>query len=48
MLEPAAAYTGYTSYGYLRPGEDYREFRLAPQLDRVPRYAGLTLDQPQT
>jgi membrane dipeptidase len=48
VLEPAAAYTGYTSYRYLRPGEDYREFRLAPQLDRVPRYAGTTLDQPQT
>lgn len=47
MLETAAAYTGYTSYHYLRAGADYREFRLAPQLGRVPGYAGITLDSAQ-
>ena len=47
MLEPAAAYCGYTSYSYLRPGADYREFPLAPQLGRVPAYAGVSLAEAQ-
>ena len=44
MLEPATVYTGYTSYSYLRAGVDYREFRLAPEVGRVPAYTGVTLD----
>jgi membrane dipeptidase len=31
-------YDGYTSFAYLEPGTDYREFALADQLERVPRY----------
>src|SRR5439155_7553519 len=30
------AYTGYKAYGYLEAGADYRAFRLARELDRVP------------
>lgn len=30
--------TGYRSFSYLEPGADYREFRLAPESDRVPAY----------
>lgn len=48
MLEPAAAYPGYTSYSYLSAGVDYREFALAPELGRVPAYAGIALDAAQT
>ncbi|HEY7624434.1 MAG TPA: membrane dipeptidase [Candidatus Limnocylindria bacterium] len=29
-------YQGYQSFGYLDPGTDYREFKLAKELDRVP------------
>ena len=29
-------YDGYTSYQYLEPGEDYKAFELAQQLERVP------------
>ena len=29
-------YEGYKSFDYLEPGTDYREFRLAKELDRVP------------
>jgi membrane dipeptidase len=47
VLETAAAYTGYTSYSYLRAGSDYREFSLAPQLGRVPAYTGIALDGAQ-
>lgn len=47
MLETAAAYHGYTSYRYLRAGADYREFRLAPQVGRVPPYAGPDLGDAQ-
>ena len=44
MLDkPASRYTGYTAYDYLEPGIDYREFRYAKQLGRVPAYAGLDL-----
>lgn len=47
MLEPATRYTGYRSYSYLEAGSDYREFKLAPELGRVPAYegSGLTGDQ---
>lgn len=48
MLDAAAAYTGYTSYSYLEAGSDYREFRLVPELGRVPGYTGITLDGGQT
>nr|MDT0658129.1 membrane dipeptidase [Micromonospora sp. DSM 115978] len=47
MLEPATRYTGYTSYSYLEAGTDYREFTLAPELDRVPAYAGISLSDAQ-
>ena len=47
VLEPAAAYTGYTSYSYLEAGVDYREFRLAPELGRVPAYTGIELSDEQ-
>jgi membrane dipeptidase len=47
VLEMAAAYAGYTSYSYLQAGPDYREFRLAPQLGRVPAYTGTALDGAQ-
>src|SRR3989449_7790821 len=29
-------YKGYRSFEYLEPGTDYREFKLAKELDRVP------------
>ena len=36
----------YTAYSYLRAGEDYPRFDLAPEFGRVPPYAaGLTEDQ---
>ncbi|UQN08751.1 dipeptidase [Deinococcus sp. QL22] len=28
-------YSGYKSFSYLTPGEDYKEFRLSPELQRV-------------
>jgi membrane dipeptidase len=43
VLDPAALYTGYRSYSYLEAGADYREFKLAPELGRVPAYAGTAL-----
>ena len=43
MLEPATRYTGYRSYSYLEAGADYREFKLAPELGRVPAFEGTTL-----
>jgi membrane dipeptidase len=46
-LVPAAAYTGYTSFSYLDAGPDYRPFRLASQLDRVPPYTGIDLADAQ-
>ena len=43
---PAGA--GYTAYSYLRAGEDFRGFELAPEFGRVPPYAdGLTAEQQQ-
>lgn len=38
----ASAYAGYRSYQYLKPGEDYRVFDLAPELDRVASKGVLT------
>lgn len=46
MLEPAKQYAGYRSYQYLRAGEDFTEFELAPELGRVPPYV-LELTGPQ-
>jgi membrane dipeptidase len=45
LEKPASRYTGYTAYEYLEPGVDYREFRYAEQLGRVPPYAGLELSE---
>jgi membrane dipeptidase len=37
---------GYVAYSYLRAGEDFRAFELAPEFGRVPPYqAGLTDEQ---
>jgi membrane dipeptidase len=37
---------GYAAYSYLRAGEDFRAFQLAPEFGRVPAYqAGLTAAQ---
>ena len=37
---------GYAAYSYLRAGEDFRAFELAPEFGRVPAYqAGLTAPQ---
>ncbi|BCJ31093.1 dipeptidase [Actinocatenispora sera] len=47
MLEPAARYTGYTAWDYLEPDVDYRAFRYAKQIGRVPEYAGLSLSDDQ-
>lgn len=43
MLEPADRYAGYTAYDYLEAGKDYRQFRYAKQIGRVPAYEGLAL-----
>ncbi|MDQ0641841.1 hypothetical protein QFZ46_000001, partial [Microbacterium murale] len=43
MLEKADRYAGYTAYDYLEAGKDYRQFRYAKQIGRVPAYEGLTL-----
>lgn len=47
MLEPAERYNGYTAYDYLEAGKDYREFRYAEQIGRVPPYGGLDLSTEQ-
>ena len=47
MLEPAKRYSGYTAYDYLEAGKDYREFRYAKQINRVPEYTGLELSDDQ-
>ena len=47
MLEPTKRYTGYTAYDYLEPGADFREFRYAEQVGRVPAYQGLELSDTQ-
>nr|WP_245192234.1 membrane dipeptidase [Arthrobacter pigmenti] len=47
VLHPAKRYTGYRSYSYLEEGRDYRPFNLAPELDRVPAYAGSNLSTDQ-
>lgn len=46
--QPAGADSGsgYAAYSYLRAGEDFRAFELAPEFGRVPAYAaGLTAEQ---
>ena len=35
-VRKASRYSGYRSFQYLEPGNDYREFALAKELDRVP------------
>jgi membrane dipeptidase len=47
VLEQSPLYTGYKAYEYLEAGKDYREFRYAKQVDRVPPYAGLELSDTQ-
>lgn len=47
MLEPARRYSGYKSWSYLEPGRDYKEFRYARQVGRVPAYQGLALSDSQ-
>jgi membrane dipeptidase len=47
MLEPAKRYTGYTAYDYLDRGVDFKEFRYAEQVGRVPPYQGLELSDSQ-
>src|SRR5260221_13431112 len=38
--------SGYAAYSYLRAGEDFRAFELAPEFGRVHAYAaGLTAEQ---
>ena len=36
MLPPSPRYTGYKSFEYLEPGRDYKEFKLVPEIGRVP------------
>ena len=45
--EGSKPYTGYRSYSYLEPGTDYKEFKLAAEIGRVPEYAGLALSADQ-
>jgi membrane dipeptidase len=48
VSENRSAGDGYVAYSYLRAGEDFRAFELAPEFGRVPAYeAGLTADQAQ-
>jgi membrane dipeptidase len=47
MLPAAERYKGYRSYSYLEAGKDYQEFKLAPEMGRVPLYEGLTLSDAQ-
>jgi membrane dipeptidase len=47
VLEPAKRYTGYTAYEYLEAGKDYRDFKYAEQINRVPVYTGLGLSDSQ-
>ena len=47
MLEQSDRYDGYTAYDYLERGKDYREFRYAKQIGRVPAYQGLELSDAQ-
>ncbi|MGM7774515.1 dipeptidase [Arthrobacter sp. KNU-44] len=48
MLNPAKRYTGYTAYAYLEAGKDYRAFKYAKQINRVPAYGGLDLSTSQS
>jgi membrane dipeptidase len=47
VLESPSRYTGYRSYDYLEAGSDYREFKLAPEIGRVPAYRGVSLSDGQ-
>ncbi|WP_432958911.1 dipeptidase [Micromonospora haikouensis] len=47
MLEQAKRYTGYTAYDYLEAGKDFKKFRYAEQIGRVPAYTGLDLSDSQ-
>ncbi|MDR2986039.1 MAG: dipeptidase [Nocardiopsaceae bacterium] len=48
VSENRSAGDGYVAYSYLRAGEDFRSFELAPEFGRVPAYqAGLTAEQEQ-
>jgi len=47
VLEQSDRYDGYTAYDYLERGKDYREFRYAKQIGRVPAYQGLELSDAQ-
>src|SRR5690625_2376147 len=38
-------YNGYKSYQYLEPGVDYKKFKLAKEIDRVPAYKVPVTDQ---
>lgn len=37
-MSPAKRHDGYSSFSYLEAGVDYKEFDLADELERVPRY----------
>lgn len=47
MLPLAKRYRGYRSYSYLESGVDYQDFKLVPELGRVPAYGGLDLSDAQ-
>ena len=36
QTKKSTKFKGYKSFEYLEPGTDYREFKLANELDRVP------------
>jgi membrane dipeptidase len=36
MQSPSPRYTGYKSFAYLEPGRDFKEFKLAAEVGRVP------------
>src|SRR4051812_20531870 len=40
------SYDGYRSFSYLKPGEDYEEFKLAKEFGRVPLH-DMGLDETQ-
>lgn len=43
MLPAAPRYRGYKSYDYLEEGRDYKQFKLAEEIGRVPSGASLAL-----
>jgi membrane dipeptidase len=38
MQSPSPRYTGYRSFEYLEPGRDFKEFKLAAEVGRVPAH----------